>query len=311
MNSSVASAGAELRIVCGPTAAGKSALALRLAERRGLEIISADSRQIYRRFDIGTAKPSAGDRARVRHHGIDVADPSERWSAVRWAEDCRRSLADIGAAGALVVGGTGLYLRALVAPLFAAPSLDPDRSRTLEVQLDAMPIEELRRWVRTLDPSRAHLGRSQLIRAAQVALLTGARLSDLHRANARPRAFRARWLVVDPGEGLAARITARVDGMFAAGWEEEVRRLDAQVDAQAPAWQACGYRSVRSLVRGATDAREAREAIIIATRQYAKRQRTWFRHQLADGGDSITAVNPHEPGCDAVVDHWWSSGDPA
>jgi tRNA dimethylallyltransferase len=311
MSSNDVSAGAELRVICGPTAAGKSALAMRLAERHGLEIINADSRQIYRGFDIGTAKPGLKDRARVPHHGVDVADPAERWSAARWARDAGQWLAAVGPKRTLVVGGTGLYLRALVAPLFTAPSLDPVKRAALAAELDALATDELRERVTELDPPRAHLGRAQLLRAAEVALLTGERISALHRTAARPRAFRARWLVVDPLEGLPLHIGARLDAMFAAGWVDEVRGLETTVSDAAPAWQACGYRTVRALARGECDATAAREDILIATRQYAKRQRTWFRHQLTDGGGQVTAVDPRDPQSDATVEDWWSSGDPA
>jgi tRNA dimethylallyltransferase len=311
MSLSDASVGAELRIICGPTAAGKSAVAMRLAARHELEIVNADSRQIYRGFDIGTAKPGAFDRASVPHHGIDVADPAERWSAARWAEDARQSIATAGLDRTLVVGGTGFYLRALVTPLFMSPELDPVRRAELDRQLRTLPTEELKRWVRTLDSPRAHLGRAQLVRAAEVALLTGERLSDLQRTAARPRAFRARWLVVDPLGGLGAQIASRLDAMLGAGWVEEVRTLHSRVGPDAPAWQACGYVTVRALALGELDDRPAREAIITATRQYAKRQRTWFRHQLRDAGERVTAVNPQDPECDALVEDWWSSGDPA
>ena len=311
MNSNAALAAAELCVLCGPTAAGKSALALALAERHGLEIVNADSRQIYRGFDIGTAKPSAGDRARVTHHGVDVAEPTQRWSAVRWADDARRAIAAVGVRRSLVVGGTGFYVRALVAPFFETPALDPLRRAELENELGALSLEELRARVRALDPPRAHLGRVQLLRAAEVAILTGERVSDLHRAAARPRGFRARWLVVDPLEALPARMANRLDTMLAAGWEEEVRALDARVDEAAPAWQSCGYRTVRALARGELDARAARDAILIATRQYAKRQRTWFRHQIATSGESVTALDPRDPACDALVENWWNSGETA
>src|SRR5665213_4332076 len=166
MNSSDDSDGAELRIICGPTAAGKSALATQLAERHGLVILSADSRQIYRGFDIGTAKPPAADRARVAHVGIDVADPSERWSAARFARDATAWLDGAPRGKTLVVGGTGFYLRALTTPLDASPELDPAHRALLGAELAQVETDELRRWVRALDPTRAHLGRTQLLRAA-------------------------------------------------------------------------------------------------------------------------------------------------
>jgi len=305
MSSSVDSDGAELRIICGPTAAGKSALAMSLATRHGLTILSADSRQLYRGFDIGTAKPSLDDRARVPHLGIDVANPVERWSAARFASDATAWIANTGIAHALVVGGTGFYLRALVTPLDAAPELDAARRGALAAELANIETEELRRWVRALDPDRAEFGRAQLLRAAEVALLTGRRLSDFHRESPSGPAVRARWLVVDPGELLHDQIAGRLDAMLQ-HWPAEVAALERTVPADAPAWQGCGYDAVRKLVHGELDLTAARDAILIATRQYAKRQRTWFRHQI--NGEQVTRVNPHDPSCAEIVEQWWRGG---
>ncbi len=305
MSSSVDSDGAELRIICGPTAAGKSALAMSLAVRHGLTILSADSRQIYRGFDIGTAKPSPHDRARVPHLGVDVADPTERWSAARFAADANAWVVNTGIAHTLAVGGTGFYLRALVTPLDAAPDLDAARRDELAVELAGIETEELRRWVRTLDPDRAQLGRTQLLRAAEVSLLTGRRLSDFHRESPPGTAVRARWLVVDPGPRLHDQIAGRLDAMLQQ-WPAEVAALERTVPADAPAWQGCGYDAVRKLVHGELGPGAARDAILIATRQYAKRQRTWFRHQINDA--QVTRVNPHDPSCEEIVDQWWRGG---
>src|SRR5690242_6898351 len=152
--SSAALVDAELRIICGPTAAGKTTLAMALAERFGAHVVSADSRQIYRGFDIGTAKPTIAEQMRIPHHGVDVASPTERYSAAAWAEGAQRWLAECAAANAVpvVVGGTGFYIRALTAPLFAEPELDPARRRVLAHVLDALPTAELRRWCEQLDP---------------------------------------------------------------------------------------------------------------------------------------------------------------
>ncbi|HEY2848291.1 MAG TPA: tRNA (adenosine(37)-N6)-dimethylallyltransferase MiaA [Gemmatimonadaceae bacterium] len=307
MSSSADSDGAELRIVCGPTAAGKSAVAMALAERHGLTIVSADSRQIYRGFDVGTAKPSAADRKRVPHLGVDVADATERWSAAKFASDAAGWIATNGAARTLVVGGTGFYLRALTEPLDPSPPLHPAVRAKLASELETVDTENLRRWVRELDPARAHLGRTQLLRAAEVALLTGHRLSDYHRDAPEAAAPRARWLVVDPGDRLHGQIAHRLDAMLGGGWPDEVRALERTVPADAPAWQACGYDSVRQLVAGTLGASAARDAILIATRQYAKRQRTWFRHQLESR--HVTRLDPHDPSCDAIVERWWRGGE--
>lgn len=299
-------AGAELRVITGPTAAGKSALALALAERHGAAIVSADSRQIYRAFDIGTAKPSREERARVPHHGIDLIEPTERYSAARWADDAERWIAEARAAGRepVIVGGTGFYLRALFSPLFIEPELDPGRRRALEHELATLSTADLRRWCERLDPARAALGRTQLLRAIEVALLTGERLSELHARPVRAARFRARYLVVDPGAALAVRIERRVGEMLAGGWLDEVRSLIGRVPDDAPAWNAAGYAAVRELVEGATTPTAARERVVIETRQYAKRQRTWMRHQL--DAAQVTRLDPTDPDAMEKAERWWN-----
>jgi tRNA dimethylallyltransferase len=290
-----ASAGADraaVHVVCGPTAAGKSEVAMWLAERATCTVISADSRQVYRGFDIGTAKPSAADRARVPHSGIDVAEPTERYSAAAWADAADRWVGDAAASGRvpLVVGGTGLYLRALFDGLFAEPRLDAGRRRALEAVVGALELDELRRWVSALDPARAHLGRTQLVRAIEIALLAGERVSDLHRRDARPSRWRARYLLVDPGPALQPRIAARLEHMLDHGWPDEVRRLMQTVPADAPAWNSTGYAAIRGWVSGSSTRDQAHERVLIETRQYAKRQRTWFRHQISES--SLTRLDP-------------------
>ncbi|HVX39053.1 MAG TPA: tRNA dimethylallyltransferase, partial [Gemmatimonadaceae bacterium] len=258
-------------------------------------------------FDVGTAKPSADERARVPHRGVDVVDPTERYSAAAWAD-----AADgwIGEAIAdertpIVVGGTGLYLRALFEGLFEEPALDRDRRAALERELTGWSLSELRRWAEALDPPRAHLGRTQLLRAVEIALLTGRRLSTLHAIAARRSRWRPRYLVVDPGAVLGARIAERTDAMLDGGWPEEVRRLMQTVPADAPAWKATGYDAVRRYVTGEWSRERARDSIVIATRQYAKRQRTWFRHQLPE--QEVTRVNPLDADWRDTVARWWAA----
>lgn len=298
---------AELRIIAGPTGAGKSALAMQLAARHGVRIISADSRQIYRRFDIGTAKPTAEERARVPHLGIDVADPTEQWSAARWCEDAERWIAEDEAAGrpSLVVGGTGLWLQALVRPLAEQPPMDPAHLAQVRASLTKQPTPELREMVERLDPDRAHLGRAQLLRAAEVVLVTGQRLSDLHRAQGEVAPRPARWLVVDPGPVLDQWLLARRDRMMRDGWLQEVERLAQDVPGGAPAWNACGYREIREVVLGERSLDDALEAVRISTRQYAKRQRTWFRNQLDDVGP-VTRLDPTALDAATVADRWFT-----
>lgn len=301
-------AGSSVPVICGPTAAGKSAVAMALAEAHGATIVSADSRQIYRGFDLGTAKPSASERARVPHRGVDMVEPTVRYSSAAWAQDADGWLTDAARGGgpAMVVGGTGFYLRALFAPLFEAPTVDEPRRLALERELTELPVAELRRWCERLDPERAHLGRTQLLRAVETALLVGERLSDLHRRLARAPRRTARYLLVDPGPALAERIRARVAAMLGGGWPEEVEALARRVPADAPAWSAAGYATVRRLVGGELSSAAAAQLITIETRQYAKRQRTWFRHQLA--GAHVLRVDPLSAGWERAVTEWWERG---
>jgi tRNA dimethylallyltransferase len=287
---------------------------MELARSYGAAIVSADSRQIYRGFDIGTAKATAGDRASVTHFGIDIVDSGERYSAARWSSDARDWMGDARRAGkeAVFVGGTGLYLRALVRPLFPAPPLDSASRAKLELELGSLPIAELRRWCKELDPSRAHLGRTQLLRAIETAILAGSRVSDLHAAhNARTRAhedeLEVSYLLVDPGPPLASRIESRVDVMLANGWADEILRLSSTTSPEAPAWKASGYATMRSFVEGALDLSSARERVIIETRQYAKRQRTWFRHQLPAA--AVTNVNPDDSRALSIAREWWERAE--
>jgi tRNA dimethylallyltransferase len=296
-----------VRVICGPTAAGKTHVATYLASQRPLCIVSADSRQLYRRFDIGTAKPTPEERKRVPHLGIDALEPTERASAAWWAERADAWLREAidSPRVPVVVGGTGLYLRALFGALFHEPALDAERRRALQGALAGLDVPELRRWVRSLDPDRAELGRTQLLRAAEIALLTGRRVSELHREQARPPRWRARYLVVDPGTLLAERIAQRTRTMFDAGWREEVRSLMRDVPEDAPAWNATGYRTIRLLERGELSFDDALERVIIETRQYAKRQRTWFRHQLEEA--RVTRLDPGRPDWEERALAWWDA----
>jgi len=295
MNSIGASAGDSLPVICGPTASGKSALALRLAELTGASIISADSRQVYRGFDIGTAKPDAAERRQVPHYGIDVVEPHERYTAADWAGSVAAWRDTIHASNRLplVVGGTGFYLRALFAPLFDEPSIDPARRGAVRDLLSGLSAAEIQRWCEAIDPARAPLGRAQRERAIEVALITGHRISDLHLERPRASVLTARYLVLDPGPVLAESVAARVDGMLAAGWLDEVRSLAERVDPKARAWTATGYDAMRRVVTGELTLDRGRELVVVATRQYAKRQRTWFRHQL--DGESVLRLDPRAP----------------
>ncbi len=310
-----------LRVIIGPTAAGKSTVAMQLAEARGLAIVSADSRQLYTGFDIGTAKPSVDERARVPHYGLDFVRPTERYSAHAWARDAERWMAEAEVAHTppVIVGGTGFYVRALVSPLDAMPALDGDRRRKLEQWLTTLDSAEVQRWCERLDPARSHLGRTQHQRAIETALLAGVRLSDVQQGTgehtagsndttvttaARP----VHYLVVDPGPPLAERIRARVHAMVDVGWFDEVARLMRTLPPDAPAWNASGYGTIRAGLEGTMTRDAVIERVIIETRQYAKRQRTWCRHQLQDG--TVTHLNPDEPEATTRALAWWDASIP-
>ncbi len=301
-----------LRVIMGPTAAGKSGLAMQLAETLGLAIVSADSRQVYAGFDIGTAKPMPTDRARVPHYGIDVLDPTVRYSAHAWAEDARRWMREALVSGTppVIVGGTGFYVRALVSPFDATPELDVDRRRALAGWLDGLDAAELERWCRTLDPARAALGPVQRRRAIETALLSGRRLSDEHAESApqTPPRLPVHYLVVDPGPVLADRIRLRVEEMVAHGWFAEVEQLMRTIPPDAPAWNASGYGTIRAGVAGMLTRDEVVERVTIETRQYAKRQRTWCRNQLGDG--VVTTIDPLAPDAADRALAWWNAARP-
>ncbi len=296
-----------IAVICGPTASGKSAVGTMLARAFHGTILSADSRQIYRRFNIGTAKPSA-ELHEIPHRGIDIVEPTDRYSAAQWADDAGKWLDEARAMNRvpIVVGGTGLYIRSLFEPLFNSPELDPVKRGELHDQFAAMCTNDLRNWCIRLDPEKAHLGRTQLMRAIETAELTGKKLSDLQKAE-RPQTgtrHSPRYLVLDPGPTLARSIELRVDRMLASGWQEEVQSLMSDVPSDAPAWKASGYRVMREVVKGDMELSVARSRIIIETRQYAKRQRTWFRHQLE--GD-VTRLDPLDPEFNSQLESWWAT----
>jgi tRNA dimethylallyltransferase len=281
---------APLVAVVGPTASGKSALALRLARARSGEIVSCDSLQLYRGLDIGSAKPSREERAEVRHHLVDVADPDEAFSAASYARLAREALADIAARGrlAIVAGGTGLYLRALLQGLFEGPS----RDERLRGRLDALAARfgdaRLHRRLARVDPEAAARipprDRVRVVRALEVYHLTGQPISEGQRGGAEPlRGFRALVVGLDPGPvALRGAVEKRTREMLARGLVEETRGLVGRHGALLRPLQSIGYRQAVAVVQGAMTAAEAEASIVTATMRFAKRQRTWFRHQQPD-----------------------------
>ena len=268
--------------IVGPTASGKTDVALRVAERIGAEIVSCDSMQLYREFDVGTAKPSAEERARVPHHLVDLLPPAETYSAARYAADADRAIADILARQqrVLIVGGTGLYLRALRFGLFAAPPRDDElRAKLLDEEARTSGILHLK--LRSVDPRAAEriapADLVRLVRALEVHTLTGVPLSEHHaRHKPEPRHPIEVLLLDPPREQLEARIASRVDVMLAGGLVEETRRVRQKWGAAVASLGAVGYAEVCQLLDGQLAASGLSDAIFRATRRYARRQRTWF-----------------------------------
>ena len=274
--------------VAGPTASGKSALALRIAAARGGEIVSCDSLQVYRGLDIGSAKPTAAERAAAPHHLLDVVDPDQDFSAADYARRAREAIAAIHARGRvpIVAGGTGLYLRALLRGLFEGPARNETLRRRLEAMADRRGDASLHRLLGRVDPETAARiparDRVRVVRALEVYRATGRPIGEHHRSGADGLAgFETRVFVLDPGrERLRRAVEARTDAMLRAGLVEETRALLARYPGARPL-RAIGYREAAAVVRGEADVASARRDIVASTMRYAKRQRTWFRHQEA------------------------------
>lgn len=269
---------------------GKTAIAVALASHLPIEVISADSRQVYRNLDIGTAKPSRKERAAVAHHGLDLIRPGERYSAGRFARSAADWIDEVRSRGKLpvVVGGTGLYVRALAEGLFEQPPMDPGQRRAIEEWASQLESIDLVRWAGRLDAGFAGGGRQRAIRAIEVALLTGQSLSSWQR-NARSSGAIVPWYVrlTVPRQVLHNRIRHRAHQMVQQGLIEEVAAVLADgTPAGAPGLDGVGLREAVAYLTCGGDRAAVAEAVTISTRQYAKRQETWFRHQLP--GTAIT-----------------------
>jgi tRNA dimethylallyltransferase len=281
-----------LLILAGPTAVGKSELALLLAEKVGGEIVSVDSMQVYRGMDIGTAKPTAEERARVRHHLLDVAEVSESFDAARFVKLAQAAAREIFERGKVPIfcGGTGLYFKAFLDGIGEAPPASPE----LRAELEGTPLAELLRELEARDPATyERIDRQnprRVVRAVEVIRLTGKPFSEQ----------RAKWEKGGddlPGtakmgsqslfglsrraEDLRKRINARVEAMFRAGLIDETRQLLQRGLAQnRTAMQALGYRQVVEYLHGERNLPDTIELVKVRTRQFAKRQMTWFRRQM-------------------------------
>ena len=275
--------------VLGPTASGKSDLGLRLAERVGGEIVNYDSVQLYRGFDIGSAKTPPAERRGIPHHLIDILDPREKTSAGDYARRARVTLAEIASRGKtpILVGGTGFYLRAALEGLFEGPGRDESLRARLERSARLRGERHLHRLLRRLDPEAASLIHERdvpkIIRALEVRLLEGRPISELHRRR-EPRpleGFHVVKLALDPPrQALYERIERRTQRMYEAGLLDEVRALLA-TGAPRSAWPfgGVGYRQALACVDGKTPLEQAIAETAQATRNYAKRQLTWIRNQ--------------------------------
>lgn len=299
--------------IVGCTGAGKTALSLLVARELDAEIISMDSRQVYRGMDIGTAKATPEERALVPHHGLDIRDPGERYSAGDFGRDARRWIEAIRSRGRvpLLVGGTGFFLRVLTDPIFREPPLDRDRRLELEAALGGLGRPELERWVRALDPERAPVaiagGHQRMLRTLSVTLLTGRKLSwwhVRHPTGAKPLAGVVCRLRVK-AEVLKRRIERRMLAMVAAGFPGEVAGLlRAGHTPGVPGMDGVGYREMAAHLAGAITLDEAVGRTCRATNRYAKRQRTWFRHQLGPDVIEVNGSAPAEAQAARVVRAW-------
>ncbi len=269
-------------VLGGPTASGKSNAALTLGERCDVEIVSADAMMVYRGMDIGTAKPSAAERARVPHHLIDVVEPDEPFSVAAYVEHAEQAIADVLSRGKLpfVVGGTGFYIRALSQGLPTVPEADAAVQAPLWERFEAEGLDPLQQQLETLSPAdaqRAQRNPRKVIRALEVFERSGRLPSEFPFTE--PTFRYDKRVMLPSADDLTPRIEARIEAMFEAGLVDEVRALLARYPHQPTALQAIGYKEVVAYLHGEVGLDDAKAQITLATVQYAKRQRTWFRKE--------------------------------
>jgi tRNA dimethylallyltransferase len=279
-------------LIAGPTASGKSALALALAEKLGGVIVNADSMQVYRDLRTMTARPSVAEEARVPHRLYGHVDAAENYSVGRWLTDAEAALAEVSREGRLpiVVGGTGLYFKALTQGLSAVPSIPADLRAAMRARLATEGPEALHAELAARDPASAERIRPpdgvRIVRALEVLAATGRSLTDWHRVGMQPvlaPATTTRIFLDVPRAELSARIETRFDAMLASGALDEVRALAARgLDPLLPAMKAHGVPWLIRHLRGEIALGEAADGGKADTRRYTKRQATWFRHQLPD-----------------------------
>jgi tRNA dimethylallyltransferase len=276
--------------VVGPTAAGKESLGVRMAERLEQPVLVCDSVKVYRGLDIGSAKPNAEVRARVPHHLLDLVDPDQVFTAHEYAA---RAIEQLATTGGVFVGGTGFYLRAAAwtqtrtEPDLDRSADDPQRASFEASWREREAAEPGAAWraLAAVDPMTADAMHPnnlvRIVRALWLCRICGGPISRVREADPPQPRVRLLLLVLDPGPALDARIARRVDAMIAAGWQDEVENLrEAGYDGRHKAMRSLGYRQMLDVVEGRMDLESARRAIVLATRQYARRQRTYLRHQI-------------------------------
>lgn len=267
----------------GATGIGKSALSLAVAEHYHAEIIGVDSRQVYRGFAIGTAQPSAGDMAKVRHHLVNFLNPEQTYSAGEFCRDVKRLLQDNPERNYILVGGTGLYVQSLMLGLPQIPAVPEGVRQELEtvvqnegaVSLYKMAMEADPELAQNVESNNAH----RLIRIVEVYQATGRKLSDWQKERVGGIGKVPVFWLQRERDVLYKRIDARVDQMMKDGWLDEVVSLSAAVPLSAPAWQSLGYRELLN-AHGSTEIKTVLDEVKKKTRNYAKRQLTWFRGQM-------------------------------
>ena len=297
----------------GPTTSGKTQLSCALARILEVEIISMDSRQVYKGMDIGTDKVPDDVREQVPHHALDLVHPDERYSAGQFARDARDWIKEIIKRDRVPVlaGGTGFFLKAITEPVFSEPPLDSARLKKIRRYLSTLDYRVLAKWVEKLDPERASLaidgGPQRMSRTIEVALLTGKPLSSWHRESPSDVAALT-GLIIQlelPREEIDRRINDRVTYMVERGLVSEVRSLlEAGYTFDDPGMTATGYREIAHYLEGGQTLEEAMEEIRRNTRRYARRQLTWFRNQLPPSVCMIDATASIDVQATAVLDAW-------
>ena len=283
--------------IVGATGIGKSELSLSLAERYGAEIIGVDSRQIYKGFAVGTAQPSSSDMARVRHHMVNFLDPEQVFSAGDFCTGVRKILSDNPDRNYIAVGGTGLYLQSLMLGLPQIPKIDPAVRAGLEARTQSDGLDSLFKIAGEVDAEAMQgvepANTQRIIRILEVWQATGRKLSDWQKERAGGIGKVPVFWVDRSRENLYARINARVDKMLSDGWMDEIHGLAETVPLDAPAWQSLGYRELLQ-AKSSAEIAHVVEDVKRKTRNYAKRQLTWFRWQVESIRVEMDLCNPFD-----------------